>query len=682
MLRPPKPQKISKTLEIHGHKRTDDYYWLREKDNPEVIKHLKEENEYTEKFLRPVIKIRRDLYNEITGRIKEDDSSAPYRYKGYYYYHRFEPGQEYPLYCRKKGSLDAKEEIMLNVNKFARGHEYYNITGLRISPDNNILAFGEDKVGRRLYTIRFLDLETGEFLNDELTNTTGSAAWSNNGNYVFYTVKDESLRPYKIFRHKLGAAPADDEEIYHEADSTFLTHCWKDKSEKYIMIGSHATLSDEYRFLEADNPEGEIKILQERERGLEYSAKFYNGDFYIITNLDAKNFRLMKAPTANPAKENWLDIIPHRQEVLLEEIEIFSNFFALQERKNGLNMLRIITWDGETDKYLKFDDPAYLAYIGTNPEYDTTKFRYGYSSMTTPSTVYEYDTETGETVLLKRQEIPGGFDPSEYESIRIYVPARDGASIPVSLVYKKKMKRDEGNPLLLYGYGSYGISIDPSFSISAISLLDRGFIYAIAHVRGGQELGRKWYEEGRQLNKKNTFYDFIDAGKYLKEKGLARDGKIFAMGGSAGGLLMGAVANMEPGLFKGIVAAVPFVDVITTMLDESIPLTTGEYDEWGNPNEKQYYDYILSYSPYDNVEQKKYPAILITTGLHDSQVQYWEPAKWAAKLRENNTGDTPVLLYTDMGTGHSGPSGRYKRYKLIALEYSFILMVNHSLNHE
>ena len=673
-IKPPVAKKIPKELCIHNDKRIDNYYWLNNRENEEVISYLEEENDFHKKGMLHTEKLQEKLFEEIKGRIKEEDQSVPYKKKGYWYYVRYETGKEYPLYCRKHGSLEGEEEILLNVNELAKGHDYYQIGGLSISPDNEWLAFGEDTLSRRIYTIRFKNLKSGEIVEESIPNTTGSSAWSGDSKFVFYTVKDETLRPYKIFRHNKGQSSELDKEIYHEEDPTFITVVYKSKSEKYLMISSSSTVSNEYRYLDANKPEGEFNIFQERERDLEYGVAHYEDHWYIHTNKDgATNFKLMKTSLAQTSKEHWTDIIPHRPEVYLEGIEIFSRYLVLEERSNGLTQIRIKSWNEEDDHYLEFPEQTYTASTGNNPDFDSDILRYSYSSLTTPASVYDYNMTDRSRELKKQVEVIGGHNPDEYQSERIWATAADGKKVPVSLVYKKALKNNSGNPLLLYGYGSYGATIDPGFSSIRLSLLDRGFIFAIAHIRGSQYLGREWYEEGKMLFKKNTFTDFISCAEELIRQQYTTPDHLYAMGGSAGGLLMGAVINLKPEIFKGVIAAVPFVDVVTTMLDESIPLTTGEYDEWGNPNDKEYYNYIKEYSPYDNVEAKDYPALLVTTGLHDSQVQYWEPAKWVAKLREMKTNNNPLFLFTNMDTGHGGASGRFEAYKETAMEYAFLL---------
>ena len=672
---PPVAKKIPKELTIHGDTRIDNYFWLRERDNPEVIEYLNAENAYTDSVMAHTKALQKKIYDEIVSRIKQDDSSVPYKKNGYYYYVRYEKGGEYPIYCRKKGSLDAEEEIMLNVNEMAKGYAYYQVVGLNVSEDNKFLAFGVDTVSRRKYTIYVKNLETGELLPDKISITTGGSTWSNDNKTLYYTTKDpETLRSNKIFRHTLGSSQKNDFLVFEEKDETYSTFVYKSKSKKFLIIGSESTLSTEYRIADANADNPEFQIFQARERNLEYSIYHFNDKFYVLTNWDAQNFRLMETPDTKTEKENWKEVIPHRKDVLLEDVDIFKNYLVLSERKNGLNQIRIINQTDKSDYYIDFEEETYSAWTTTNLDFDTDILRYSYTSLTTPNSVYDFDMKTKEKTLLKRDEVLGDFDPANYEAKRLYATAGDGTKIPISLVYRKdKFKQDGNNPLLQYAYGSYGYSMDPYFSSVRLSLLDRGFVYAIAHVRGGQEMGRQWYEDGKLLKKKNTFTDFIACSEYLIEQKYTNPDKLFAMGGSAGGLLMGAIANMRPDLYKGIIAAVPWVDVVTTMLDASIPLTTSEYDEWGNPNDKVYYDYMLSYSPYDNVKAQDYPNMLVTTGLHDSQVQYFEPTKWVAKLRAMKTDNNLLLLKINMDTGHGGASGRFKRYEETALEYAFML---------
>ncbi|UCH13984.1 MAG: S9 family peptidase [Bacteroidales bacterium] len=676
IMKAPVAEKISKEINTNGHIRTDNYFWLCERDNPKVIKYLESENAFTKAVMKDTEKLQEKLYNEIVGRIKQTDMSVPYFENGYFYYTRYEDGKEYPVYCRKKESLEAKEEILLNVNEMAAGHEYYHVAGYKVSMNNNLIAFGVDTLGRRLYTIYFKDLSTGRILDDKIQNTSGSAAWSNDNNTVFYTLKDtETLRPYKILKHKLGAGSAD-KIVYEEKDDTFYIYVYKTKSRRFIIIASYSTLSNEYRFNDADNPDSEFKLFHPRERKLEYDIDHFEDKFFIRTNLDAINFRLMETPVKKTGRENWKEIIPHREDALVENFELFKNYLVVDERVKGLTQLRIINIKDNSEHYIDFEEQAYTAWISTNPEFDTQVLRFGYSSMTTPNSTYDYNMITKDKKLMKQQEVVGDFKPENYTSERLFAQADDGTQIPISLVYRKGIVKSGDNPLLLYGYGSYGHTTEPSFSSEILSLLDRGFIYAVAHIRGGQIMGRKWYEDGKLLKKKNTFTDFNDCAEYLINENYTDTNYLFAMGGSAGGLLIGAIINMKPELYRAVIAAVPFVDVVTTMLDESIPLTTAEYDEWGNPNIKEYYNYMLSYSPYDNVSAVNYPAMLVTTGLHDSQVQYWEPAKWVAKLRELKTDDNILLLHTNMDTGHSGATGRFKRYKETALEYAFLLKLS------
>lgn len=670
---PPKAEKIEKQLTTHGQTRIDNYYWMNDRNDPKVIAYLEAENAYTDTVMKHTENFQEKLYEEIVGRIKQTDETVPYKKNGYWYYTRYEEGQEYPVHCRKKGSLEAEEEVMLNVNVMAEGHEYFSVGGLNVSTSNELLAYGVDTVGRRKYTLYVKNLKTGQVLDMSIPFTTGSSTWANDNKTLFYTKKDEqTLRSNQIFKHHLGSN-TDDALIYQEDDDTFYTGIYKTKSEKFLIIWSGSTLTNDYRILEADNPDGEFRQFTTREEGLEYSIQHFEDKFYVITNWDATNFKLMETPDTKTAKDNWMEVIAHRDDVFIEGVEVFKKYMVIEEREKGNNNLRVINHETNKEHYIDFGEEAYTAYTSVNMDFDSELLRYGYTSLSTPSSVFDYNMRTREKTLLKQQEVVGGYNPDEYETKRLYAPARDGVEVPISLVYKKSLKKPEGNPTLLYGYGSYGATIDPGFSSVRLSLLDRGFVFAIAHIRGGQLMGREWYEDGKMFKKKNTFNDFIDCGEHLIATKYALKDELYARGGSAGGLLMGAVINQRPDLFKGVVAAVPFVDVMTTMLDESIPLTTGEYDEWGNPNELESYEYMLSYSPYDQVTAQEYPNMLVTTGLHDSQVQYWEPAKWVAKLREMKTGDNTILLETNMDAGHGGASGRFKRFKETALEYAFIL---------
>lgn len=658
-------------MTVHEHTRVDNYYWLNQREDPEVVQYLTDENTYTDAILKHTEGFQTKLYDEILGRIKQDDNSVPYFKNNYWYYTRYEEGQEYPIYCRKLETLDADEQIMLNVNKMAEGYAYYAASGLSVSDDNKILSFGEDTVSRRKYTIRFLNLETGKFLADQVGNTTGRAVWAADNKTVFFSTKDESLRSAKIIKYRLGDKNKAS-EIFHEEDATFSTFVYRTKTNKFLIIGSGSTVSNEYRILEANNPDGDFRMFQERERDLEYGITHFNNKFYVITNKEAKNFRLMETSEKKTGQENWKEVIAHRNDVMLLGIEVFNNFMAVEEQENGLTNIRIIDNKTKEEHYLDFGEETYTAGISYNPDFATNNLRYSYSSLTTPSSTIDYNMETKVKDLKKQQEVIGDFSPENYEAKRVWATAKDGTKVPVSLVYKKDIDPTGNNPLLLYAYGSYGYSMEPYFSSARLSLLDRGFVYAIAHIRGGQEMGRYWYEEGKMLNKMNTFTDFNACAEYLIAENYTSSEQLFAMGGSAGGLLMGAIINLQPELYKGVIAAVPFVDVVTTMLDESIPLTTSEFDEWGNPKDKEYYDYMLSYSPYDQVENKDYPNLLVTTGLHDSQVQYWEPAKWVAKLRVMKTDDNILILKTNMDFGHGGASGRFERLKEVALEYAFI----------
>lgn len=672
----PQAKVIPKNLKKHKETRIDNYFWLNDRENPEVIDYLNQENAYYQNMTSHTKELQESLYEEMKGRIKEDDSSVPYFYNGYYYITRFETGQDYPIFSRKKGSLSADEEIMFNCNQMAKGHAYFKLGGLSISPDNKFASFGLDLVGRRIYTIQVKNLETNEILADKIENATGGSVWANDNKTIFYVKQDEvTLRSDKVFRHKINTDSATDVLVFDETDDTFNVSISKEKSRKYIVIGSGSTLTTEYRILNSDNPDGEFEVFQKRVRGLEYSISHYEDSFYILTNKDkATNFKLMKTPENKTGKRNWVNLIPHREDVLLEDIEIFKNYLVVEERSNGLNHIRIMPWNGEPDYYLPFGSETYNAYTTTNIDFDTDVLRYSYQSLATPSSVIDFNMTTKIKEILKEQQVLGGkFDKENYIEERVWATARDGVKVPISMIYRKGLKKNGKNPLLLYAYGSYGITMDAYFSSTRLSLLDRGFVYAIAHIRGGEDLGRQWYEDGKLLKKKNTFTDFIDCSKFVIDEKFTSSEHLYAEGGSAGGLLMGVIVNEAPQLYNGVIAQVPFVDVITTMLDDSIPLTTGEYDEWGNPNNKKYYDYMLSYSPYDNVKEQKYPNMYVSTGLHDSQVQYWEPAKWVAKLRNMKTNDNLLFLDTNMDAGHGGASGRFEALKDLAKEFSFLL---------
>ena len=674
--KPPLAKIIPTTLEKFDDVRTDNYFWLNDRENPEVIDYLNKENQYYQEMTAHTKAFQKELFEEMKARIKEDDQSVPYLYNGYYYITRFEMGSNYPIYSRKKGSLSANEEIMFNCNELAKGHKYFQLGGLSVSSNNQFVAFAVDTVGRRIYKVQIKNLITGEIFADTIENTSGDSTWANDNQTLFYTRQDEkTLRSDKVFKHKLNTATSNDILVYFEKDDTYSVEVTKEKSKKYIVISSSSTMTTEFRILLADNPEGEFTIFQKRVRGLEYDIAHFGEHFYVLTNKDeATNFKLMKTPELATAKEYWVDIIAHREEVLIEDIDIFRDFLVVTERFNGLNSIRIMPWSGEGEYYLPFESETYTAYTSTNVDFDTDILRYGYQSMATPSSIIDFNMKTKAKEVMKEQEVLGGkFDKNNYTEERIWATATDGTKVPISMVYRKELKKDGSNPLLQYAYGSYGYSMDATFSSTRLSLLDRGFIFAIAHIRGGEDLGRQWYEDGKLLKKKNTFTDFIDCSKFLITEKYTSPSHLYAEGGSAGGLLMGVIANIAPELYNGIIAQVPFVDVITTMLDDSIPLTTGEYDEWGNPNVKKYYNYMKSYSPYDNVKAQKYPTMYISTGLHDSQVQYWEPAKWVAKLRALKTDSNVIYLDTNMDAGHGGASGRYEALKELAKEFTFLL---------
>jgi oligopeptidase B len=673
----PRPERRPVELTNHGVTRVDEYYWLREREDPAVIAHLEAENAWTQVRMAGTEELQSTLFDEIVGRIPPDDDSAPIPHSGWWYQSRYEAGNEYPVHVRMKDSPDAPAQVLLDGNERAEGHSYYSarVSPLGVSPDGRTLAFAEDTLGRRFYTIRFKDLQSGRILPDEIRSVTPVMVWANDSETLFYTKQDpETLRWYQIYRHRLGTDPSTDPLVYEEADETYSSWVSRSKSGRFLLIGSSQTLATEYRYLDADRPNGAFQVILPRQRDHEYSVE-HDGDSWLIkTNRDAKNFRLVRAPIANPGPDAWEELLPARDEVLFEDFELFTDNIVVQERSDGLVRLRVLDLSGRPEQEIEFDEPAYVAWLSTNLELDSPFVRYGYSSMTTPSSVYDFERDSRKRVLRKRDTVIGDFEPSDYVTERLYASARDGERIPISIVYRPDTGGElSTRPLLLYGYGSYGASMDPGFSTARLSLLDRGFVYAIAHIRGGEELGRRWYEDGKLLNKQNTFNDFIDSAEYLVETGRADPNRLFAMGGSAGGLLMGAIVNDRPDLWRGVIAAVPFVDVVTTMLDPTIPLTTSEYDEWGDPNDPVYFEYMLSYSPYDNVQPAAYPALLVTTGLHDSQVQYWEPAKWVARLRDQNTGSEQVLLHVNMDAGHGGQSGRFRRFKETAMEYAFLI---------
>jgi len=689
----PIAEKQPKKLVKHGDVRVDNYFWMRLSDEQKlapvkdahtqkVINYLEAENDYHDKITAYTKNFEEELFLEMKGRIKEDDATVPYKDNGYFYITRYEKGKQYPIYSRKKEHLESEEQIMFDVNQMSKGYEYYKLGGLNISLNNKLAVFATDTVSRRQYFLRIKNLETGEIYKDIIDNTTGGSVWANDNKTIFYTKKNPvTLRSEKIYRHVLGTPTSEDVEVYHEKDETFGTYVTISKSKKYIIIGSYSTTSTEAQFLEADNPTGEFKVLQPRVKDLEYNVAHYKEHFYLLTNKDkATNFKLMKTPVTKTTLENWIDVIPHREDTLLEDFSIFKEYLVLEERSNGLNKVRIKRWDNKEDYYLPFNEETYSVGVYGNPEFDTDIIRYSYNSFTTPSSIIDFNMNDKTKDIKKEQEVLGDkFKKENYISKRVWAPVRDGKKVAISLVYHKDTQLNENTPLLQYAYGSYGYTIPDSFSTTRLSLLDRGLVYALAHIRGSEYLGRNWYEDGKMLNKKNTFTDFIDCSRFLINNNYTSSKHLYAMGGSAGGLLMGAIINMNPELYNGIIAAVPFVDVISTMLDDSIPLTTGEYDEWGNPNDKEFYDYIKSYSPYDQVDSKAYPNMLVTTGFHDSQVQYWEPAKWVAKLRELKTDDNLLLLRTNMDAGHGGASGRFEALKETAKDYTFILALENKL---
>ena len=672
--RPPAAKRIPKELVMHGHSRVDEYYWLNQRQDPEVVAYLQAENAYTDAVMRPQAALREALYKEMVGRMKQDDTSVPHRDNDYWYYTRYEKGKEYPVHCRRRKNMRGAEQVLLDGNRMAAGHRYFHIGDYAVSPDNETLAYSVDTVSRRQYRIRFRSLRTGKEYAEEIKMAAGRMAWAADSRTLFYPVIDpETLRSCQVRRHALGTPAGTDATIYEEKDETFDVRIGLSRSRRFLLLGSHSTLSDEYRILDASRPEGEFRVFQERVRGLEYRIDHLDGRFVILTNDNAVNFKLMEAGEDKTGRDSWTERVAHRPDVLLERFELFAGHLVLSERRAGLTQLRVLPKGDRQGYTIDFPEPAYTVHLFFTAEPDTRRMRFQYTSLTTPPSVYEFDMESRERKLLKSQEVLGGYQPELYASERLMAPGYDGTRVPISLVYRKDTARGAATPLLLYGYGSYGASMDPAFNPVRLSLLDRGFIFAIAHVRGGQELGRSWYDDGKLFKKMNTFTDFISCAEFLVRRGYTSPAKLFASGGSAGGLLMGAVANLRPDLFRGIVAAVPFVDVVTTMLDSTIPLTTSEYDEWGDPNGAGYYDYMLSYSPYDNVRAKDYPALLVTTGLHDSQVQYFEPAKWVARLRALKTDDNVLLLRTNMEAGHGGASGRFRRLEEVAFEYAFLL---------
>ncbi|MGB5632706.1 MAG: S9 family peptidase [Waterburya sp.] len=670
---PPIAAKQPQELETHGDERIDDYYWLRQQDSPAVIDYLKAENSYSEDQMQHTKELQQSLYDEMLSRINETDLSVPYRLQDYYYYSRTEESKAYPILCRKYQSLDAAEEILLDQNELAAGKEFFSLGVSSISPNQQILAYSVDITGAEQYTLYFLDLATRKHYSETIADTYYSFTWGNDNQTAFYTKLDNANRPYQLWRHTLSSNPSDDVLVYQEDDESYFLGVGKTRSRAYIMLNLSSMVTSEVHYLDADNPQGEFKLFQPRQKGIEYGIEHHSDRFYIVTNEEAINFKLMSTPIDSPDKTNWQTLIPHRSDVMLEGIDVFAAHLVIYELRAGLRTAKIQTLATGEISNLGFPEPTYSFAGGNNPEFNTTKFRFNYSSMVTPSSVFDYDLATGERELKKEIEVLGGYDRTLYASERLMAIAPDGTEVPISLVYKKGINQDGSNPLWLTGYGSYGYAYPATFSSIRLSLLDRGYIVAVAHIRGGQEMGRKWYEDGKFLQKKNTFTDFIACAEHLIAEKWTSCDRLAISGGSAGGLLMGAVVNLRPDLFNAVVANVPFVDVLTTILDASLPLTIQEWEEWGNPNDPEYYDYIKSYSPYDNVVGKDYPAMLITAGLHDPRVKYWEPAKWTAKLRQLKTDDNLLLLKTNMSAGHGGASGRYELLKEIAFEYAFVI---------
>jgi len=673
----PMPEKRPHEMTLHGDTRVDEFYWLRDdtRSDPEVLAYLEEENAWFDQVMEPTQGLQETLYQEMVGRLDPDESSVPYEKGGWWYYYRYEPDKDYAIYARRKGSMEAPEEILVDGNQRAEGHDYYSLGNLEMSDDQRYAAIAEDTLGRRIHEIRILDTQTGEFLPEVIGNANPALAWSADGNYLFYLDKHpETLLAYRVMRHRLGTDPAEDVLVYEEKDNRFYTGLWRSRSGDWIMLHHQETETSEVQLLAADEPLGQFRPFLPREAGHEYEVDHANGRFFIRSNWNAENFRVLSATLETAGdKSAWREVIPHRDDAMVREIQAFDDWLVVGERKDGLRKVRVLALDGSVDRYLEADAESYVMWPATNVRTDTHRIRYGYSSLITPNQTWEIDLETGATELLKAQRVLGGFDSANYRDGRMMVSARDGTQVPVSLAYRKDTPLDGSAPALVYAYGSYGSSTDPWFRNSVISLLDRGFVYVIAHIRGGQEMGRQWYEQGRLMNKKNTFTDFIDVTRALQQQRKIDPNRTYAMGGSAGGLLMGAVINMAPELYDGVIAAVPFVDVVTTMLDETIPLTTNEWNEWGDPHEKEAYDYMLSYSPYDNVTAQDYPNLMVTAGLHDSQVQYFEPAKWVARLRDRRTDDNRLIMYTNMEAGHGGASGRYESYRETAQEFAFLV---------
>jgi oligopeptidase B len=674
--RPPSAAKRPKEITAHGDTRVDDYYWLREKTSPEVIEYLEAENGYTAQAMKHTEGLQRRLYDEMVGRIQETDTSAPVRYGGYLYYTRTEEGKQYAIHCRRRGGVDAEEQVLVDLNRVVEEEklEYLAMGIYEVSPDNRLLAYSLDRDGNENFTIHFKDLETGEHLPDRIVGAAYSAEWGNDCRTLYYTTQDEAKRSDRLHRHFLGSPQAEDEPLYHEEDRLYSLSLSKTRDERYLLLGLGSMETTEFHLLDADDPSSVPRVIQPREKGIRYYPGHRRGVLYMVTNHGgAKDNKVVRVSAEEPGVEGWEDYIPHRPGVKIDDVDLFRDHMVVHERENGLKTMRVIDMATGASRHVEFPEEVYTYMQGSNPVFDSGTLRFHYTSLTTSISAIDMDMETLGWTLVKRQPVLGGYNPEDYRTERLFATADDGTRVPISLVYGKGFGRDCGGPLLLYGYGSYGMSIDPAFNSGRLSLLDRGVAFAIAHVRGGGEMGRQWYEDGKFLKKQNTFTDYIACARHLIAEGYTSSDRLVAMGRSAGGLLMGAVTNMAPGLFKAVVAGVPFVDVVTTMLDESIPLTVGEYEEWGDPRDPEYYRYMLGYSPYDNVEAKGYPEMLVTAGLNDPRVQYWEPAKWVAKLRATKTDGNRLMLKTFMGAGHFSSSGRYDYLKDTAFEYAFIL---------
>jgi oligopeptidase B len=672
---PPVARALPTVTSIHGETRIDEYAWLRDREDPAVIAYLEAENRHTDAAMRGTEPLQELLYQEMRGRIKETDLSVPERRDGWLYYTRTEAGGQYPIFCRRRDEPGTAEQVLLDQNPLAAGHAYFRLGGFEVSPDHRLLAYSVDTSGSESFTLVVKDLDTGELLPESIGHTSHSLAWANDSRTLYYIVLDHARRPCRLFRHTVGADPASDELVLFEPDEAFFMDVGRSRSRRYLVLDLASHSTSEVRFADADDPGAPFRVVEPRRQGIEYGVTHRGDRFYIVTNDGAPNFRLMSAPVAAPGRARWAEVLPYRPAVKLDSADAFAGHLAVWERESGLRQVRILDLAEGSEHTVAFPEPVYTVRQHANPEFDTSVLRFSYTSLVTPNSVIDYDMAARTWTVRKQTEVLGGYDPSAYRSERLYATAPDGMRVPVSLVYRLPLERDGGRPLLLNGYGAYGISYDPSFSSSALSLLERGYVVAIAHVRGGEEMGRAWYEDGKLLQKRNSFTDFIAAAEHLVAEGYTAPERLAIAGGSAGGLLMGAVTNLRPDLFRAVLAEVPFVDVVNTMLDASLPLTVIEYDEWGNPNEREYYEYIRSYSPYDNVERKDYPHLLVTAGLNDPRVAYWEPAKWTARLRARKTDDNRLLLRTNMGAGHGGASGRYDHLREVAFKYAFLLDV-------